>query len=479
MQPLGPYAPTMVVDGASLPISDYVELNGFNLASHTTALEQSVLGKPHLMPVNGLALMPPTVCGKRSRSNSDASSYSSSAASSHASVFSSENEGSESGYESQTSIGEQTPSSSRKSSMSEGASHQQLDNLAIWRADLLAAEQSERERCAKRIRDLQGEVVRLASEVVQVASQPAQPSVVAPAAATATASTSSISPASSSSSSSSSSEGTKNALVDCLVDAACRTLDVIWNASSASTSCDLAKGKSALPLQVFVRETLRRGRTSCSTLQAALLYCVRLGEAAKQSRQMSLKESTRAAGVQVEVETQPSSALLGMTKEELCLVRCPRRMFLASIMVASKFVQDRTYSNRAWSKISGLPVKDLGKLERAFLKAIDYRLVVSEGEWEQWTAELKRAHAAQTAAASEAGNGIAARRSSLSRSQSDNVTGAAVALDTELRAASPRLPSQVQPKYRHLGEDAQQQASHGDMALPFPRAAAVASAAEI
>ena len=217
MQPLGPYAPTMVVDGASLPISDYVELNGFNLASHTTALEQSVLGKPHLMPVNGLALMPPTVCGKRSRSNSDASSYSSSAASSHASVFSSENEGSESGYESQTSIGEQTPSSSRKSSMSEGASHQQLDNLAIWRADLLAAEQSERERCAKRIRDLQGEVVRLASEVVQVASQPAQPSVVAPAAATATASTSSISPASSSSSSSSSSEGTKNALVDCLV----------------------------------------------------------------------------------------------------------------------------------------------------------------------------------------------------------------------------------------------------------------------
>lgn len=228
-----------------------------------------------------------------------------------------------------------------------------------------------------------------------------------------------------------------------------------------------------------MRETLRRGRTSCSTLQAALLYCVRLGEAAKQSRQMSLKESTRAAGVQVEVETQPSSALLGMTKEELCLVRCPRRMFLASIMVASKFVQDRTYSNRAWSKISGLPVKDLGKLERAFLKAIDYRLVVSEGEWEQWTAELKRAHAAQTAVAAEAGNGIAARRSSLSRSQSDNVTGAAVALDTELRAASPRLPSQVQPKYRHLSEDAQQQASHGDMALPFPRAAAVASAAEI
>ncbi|SPO32148.1 related to PCL5 - cyclin [Ustilago trichophora] len=482
MQPLGPFAPTMVVDGASMPISDYVELNGYNLASHTTALEQSLLGKPHLMPVAGLALMPPTVCGKRSRSNSDASSYSSSAASSHASVFSSENDGSESGYDSQTSIGEQTPSS-RKSSMSETSSHQQLENLAIWRADLLSTEHSERERCAKRIRDLQGEVVRLASEVVHVASQPAQPSVAAPAAPAAhSASTSSISPASSSSSSSS--EGTKNALVDCLVDAACRTLDAIWNASNPSASCDLAKGKSALPLQVFVRETLRRGRTSCSTLQAALLYCVRLGEAAKQSKQMSLKQSTRAAGVEVEVETQSTSPLLGMTKEELCLVRCPRRMFLASIMVASKFVQDRTYSNRAWSKISGLPVKDLGKMERAFLKAIDYRLMVSEGEWELWTAELKRAHAAQNAAAVApaevaAANGIVGRRSSLSRSQSDNVTGAAVALDTELRAVSPRLPSQVQPKYRHLDDDAQQISTHADMALPFPRAAVAVTSAEI
>lgn len=148
-----------------------------------------------------------------------------------------------------------------------------------------------------------------------------------------------------------------------------------------------------------------------------------------------------------------------MNKEELSLIQCPRRMFLASVMVASKFVQDRTYSNRAWSKISGLPLKDLGKLERAFLKAIDYRLMVSEGEWEKWTADLKR-----VAGESK----VEGRRSSLSRSQSDNVTGAAVALDTELRAVSPRLASQVQPKYRHLSPE---------LALPFPRAHAPAAGA--
>lgn len=217
MQPLGLYAPTMVVDGAIMRISDSVELNGFNLAHHTTALEQSVLGKRHLASTNGLALVNPTVCGKRSRSNSNASAYSSSAASSsHASVFSSsENDGSEYGSDSQTSIGDQTPSS-RKSSMSETSSQQLEENLAAWRADLLAA--ASHEHCAKRIRDLQGEVVRLASEVVNTASQPCAAAAPAQPAQPAVAPIHNISPASSSSPSSSSSEGsTKIALVDCLV----------------------------------------------------------------------------------------------------------------------------------------------------------------------------------------------------------------------------------------------------------------------
>ncbi|SYW81604.1 uncharacterized protein UHO2_00128 [Ustilago hordei] len=525
MQPLGPFA----VDGIAVPIADYVELNGFNLASHTTALEQSVLGKPHLSSSTntnnrGLTLMPPTVCGKRSRSNSTSSS----APSSHASVFScSENDLFESGYETQTTwLGEQTPSS-RKSSMSESSSQQIEHDLASWRADLLAASQEEQQRCAKRLRDLQGEVLRLANQVVSTASQqPVQAAAPVVSTSAPLNITSGISPSSSASSSSSSaSDDTKNSLVDSLIgkytistdsrpgvplplslhssasvnsladhgdenvfdldpltllaDAAVRTLDAIWNASTPSESCDLAKGNSALPLQVFIRETLRRARASCSTLQASLLYCVRLGEACKRSRQMSLRQSTRAAGVQVEVEAQSSSPLHGMNKEELCLTRCPRRMFLASIMVASKFVQDRTYSNRAWAKISGLAAKDLGKLERAFLKAIDYRLMTSDVEWDKWTAELAQSNASVTEASSN--KGVAGRRSSLSRSQSDNVTGAELALDTELRAASPRLPSQVQPKYRHLG-DAQQQSQPrlgADISLPLPRAAPAVVSAEI
>ncbi|TEB17658.1 hypothetical protein FA13DRAFT_702152 [Coprinellus micaceus] len=44
---------------------------------------------------------------------------------------------------------------------------------------------------------------------------------------------------------------------------------------------------------------------------------------------------------------------------------CPRRAFLAALILASKFTQDKCYSNRAWAKLSGLPPREIGRCERA------------------------------------------------------------------------------------------------------------------
>lgn len=63
-------------------------------------------------------------------------------------------------------------------------------------------------------------------------------------------------------------------------------------------------------------------------------------------------------------------------------------MFLAAIVVASKFLQDRTYSNRTWSKISGLAPREIEQLERVFLHTIQYNLVVDASHWTRWTQEL-------------------------------------------------------------------------------------------
>ncbi|EGN99811.1 hypothetical protein SERLA73DRAFT_159960 [Serpula lacrymans var. lacrymans S7.3] len=57
---------------------------------------------------------------------------------------------------------------------------------------------------------------------------------------------------------------------------------------------------------------------------------------------------------------------------------CPRRTFLASLILASKFMQDRCYSNRAWAKLSGLPPREIGRCERALGDALEWRLWVGK-----------------------------------------------------------------------------------------------------
>lgn len=57
---------------------------------------------------------------------------------------------------------------------------------------------------------------------------------------------------------------------------------------------------------------------------------------------------------------------------------CPRRTFLASLILASKFTQDRCYSNRAWAKLSGLSPREIGRCERALGEALEWRLWVGK-----------------------------------------------------------------------------------------------------
>ncbi|PBK58870.1 hypothetical protein ARMSODRAFT_900038, partial [Armillaria solidipes] len=55
---------------------------------------------------------------------------------------------------------------------------------------------------------------------------------------------------------------------------------------------------------------------------------------------------------------------------------CPRRAFLASLILASKFMQDKCYSNRAWAKLSGLQPREISRCERALGDALGWRLWV-------------------------------------------------------------------------------------------------------
>ena len=76
-------------------------------------------------------------------------------------------------------------------------------------------------------------------------------------------------------------------------------------------------------------------------------------------------------------QSQDSSACRAM--------QCGRRMFLAALILASKYLQDRNYSARAWSKISGLRTCEINSNELAFLSAVNWKLHIPEPVFHRWT----------------------------------------------------------------------------------------------
>ncbi len=187
--------------------------------------------------------------------------------------------------------------------------------------------------------------------------------------------------------------------------------------------------KSLVPVRAFIQEVLKRSKTTGSVLQTALCYLeairpqvVELVELEKTGQGIrgepelddrivpgSQADFDLEASLSLDINmhpiatvgTQEGSALGSddcMTKtviddhasEKTASVAlaplpplpspllCPRRAFLASLILASKFMQDKCYSNRAWAKLSGLPPREISRCERALGDALGWRLWVGK-----------------------------------------------------------------------------------------------------
>lgn len=142
-------------------------------------------------------------------------------------------------------------------------------------------------------------------------------------------------------------------------------IEVIWPTSIIPCGRDtVLGGKNLIGLRTFVQEVLKRSKTSYSTLQIALYYLV-LIKPYIPTRDFTMEQFD---------DSHASRAM-----------QCGRRMFLAALILASKYLQDRNYSARAWSKISGLKVSEINTNELAFVKAIGWRLHVPEPLFHRWT----------------------------------------------------------------------------------------------
>ncbi|ORX62773.1 hypothetical protein DM01DRAFT_1341391 [Hesseltinella vesiculosa] len=138
--------------------------------------------------------------------------------------------------------------------------------------------------------------------------------------------------------------------VNRLVDVVALTLEKLWPSPTKTTTA---------PIKVFLQHILKQSRTTHSTLQLALYYLFRSKNRVTQAMQQ-LDLQDRAYAV------------------------CGRRMFLASLICAQKYLHDKTYKNKAWTQIAGLPVQQINQSERVFLWLLDYQLYVRKEAFDHW-----------------------------------------------------------------------------------------------
>ncbi|KAH8589909.1 hypothetical protein B0O99DRAFT_496604, partial [Bisporella sp. PMI_857] len=69
-------------------------------------------------------------------------------------------------------------------------------------------------------------------------------------------------------------------------------------------------------------------------------------------------------------------------------LQCQRRMFLAALILAFKYSQDRNYSLSTWAVISGLCSEEIKLNEAVFLTMVDWHLYIPHAVFERWASEV-------------------------------------------------------------------------------------------
>ncbi|KAH3673096.1 hypothetical protein WICMUC_003929 [Wickerhamomyces mucosus] len=119
---------------------------------------------------------------------------------------------------------------------------------------------------------------------------------------------------------------------------------------------------SNLSYENFLREVLKRSRSSISIFQIAIYYF----------KNLQLKLSINHSNI----------------GEKTSFIKCPKRSFLICLILSFKYNYDCNYSFKCWSKISGLDLKEIKSLEFQTLKLLNYDLGLSNDKFANWIFEL-------------------------------------------------------------------------------------------
>ncbi|KAG6865822.1 hypothetical protein C0991_011441 [Blastosporella zonata] len=65
------------------------------------------------------------------------------------------------------------------------------------------------------------------------------------------------------------------------------------------------------------------------------------------------------------------------------------RIAVAGLMMANKFLDDNTYTNKTWADVSGIDLPEINRMEREFLMGVDFNLYITKATYESWLNLLK------------------------------------------------------------------------------------------
>ncbi|KAF8528987.1 hypothetical protein BU17DRAFT_80138 [Hysterangium stoloniferum] len=79
---------------------------------------------------------------------------------------------------------------------------------------------------------------------------------------------------------------------------------------------------------------------------------------------------------------------------QLLEAHAPFRLFLLGVMLANKWLDDNTFSNKTWHQVSGVPMRALNRLESLGLDLLSHDLSLLPQAWSQWLEYMQNYHRA-------------------------------------------------------------------------------------
>ncbi|KAI9269204.1 cyclin-domain-containing protein [Phascolomyces articulosus] len=65
------------------------------------------------------------------------------------------------------------------------------------------------------------------------------------------------------------------------------------------------------------------------------------------------------------------------------------RLFTTALILANKFLDDNTFTNKTWSDVSSIPVRELNIMEMEFLSALNYNIYIHHQQFFAWVTQCQ------------------------------------------------------------------------------------------